>query len=134
LRAVTFDNKTVPIQRLTTIDITSSFDIETHDTQTYLNGIVDETHLSRAMSLRVSRPGVLRGVTMSLFALGWVMTHVTIGLVFLVRRSHNAKRNYKLLIFAGAKLVAIPQLRQTMPDAPGLDGNYTISPEKVKLY
>jgi hypothetical protein len=122
LRAISFDNKTLPIQKLTTIDMVSSFDVETHDSQSYFNGIQEDQYLSRDMYLRVSRPGVHRLITMSLFSIAWIMTHITIGLVLLVRRTHDQKRNYKFLVFAGAKLIALQQFRQTMPDAPGLDG------------
>ncbi|TFK40790.1 hypothetical protein BDQ12DRAFT_467407 [Crucibulum laeve] len=122
LRAVSFDNQTVPIRKIATIDITSSFDIETVDMDSYSTFSDGKEQASRDIDMRVNRPNEARCFTLLLFGVSWILTHVTIGHVMLARRLSGMRPILKHLISTGAILVAIPQLRNSMPDAPGLDG------------
>ncbi|GLB38323.1 hypothetical protein LshimejAT787_0501880 [Lyophyllum shimeji] len=122
IRAVTFTNETLPIRKLMTIDTTSSFDIQTTDTETYLASANETENASRDIDIRVTRPGSARFFALFLFGLNWLLTHVAIGLVMISRRIRNVRSIVKHLLSAGAIVLAIPQLRNSMPDAPGFDG------------
>jgi len=126
LRAFSF-NETLPIRKLATIQTTSSFDIETVDTEGYSTLPFDTQEpgrlsVSRNIALRISRPGEARVITLLLFVASWVLAHVNVGLAIIARRLADAAFVFKLLIPASIILVLIPQIRNSMPDAPGLDG------------
>ncbi|KAF5315171.1 hypothetical protein D9619_007075 [Psilocybe cf. subviscida] len=123
LRAVTFDNQTIPIQKAVTIQLTSSFDIMTLDLESY--SVPDnstEQIRGRDIDMYISRPNEARFFALALFCVSWILTHVTVGHVFLARRQHSRGAVLPHLVSSGAIVIAIPQLRQSMPDAPGLDG------------
>lgn len=122
LRAVTSSNQTLRISKAATIDITSSFDIGTVDMESYSTSINGTKLTSRDIDIHVSRPSAARAYTLLLFGVSWILTHVTIAHVLLARRLNGMKALLKHLISCGAILVAIPQIRNSMPDAPGLDG------------
>jgi hypothetical protein len=127
LQAISFFNKTLPIRRLATIRTTSSFDIEMADTESYtipLETTQEPVRLStsRGIDLRVSRPGEARAFTILLFAAAWILAHVNVGLVVIAKRHMEAQFILKYLVSAGVVFLAVPQLRNSMPDAPGLDG------------
>ncbi|RDB18003.1 hypothetical protein Hypma_000763 [Hypsizygus marmoreus] len=126
LRAASFTNSTVPLRRIATIDTTPSFNIQTTDTESYStpanNNNSTQTFASRDIDMRVSRPASARIFTLLLFAFSWILAHATIGLVLISRRTTRVKDVLKHLLSAGAILVVLPQLRNSMPDAPGLDG------------
>ena len=112
----------VPIRKLMTIDITSSFDITTRDMESYSTTTNGTQQESRDIDMVVKRPQEARFFTFVLFAVSWILTHVTMGHVFIARRLHTLSSLLPHLISSGAILITIPQLRQSMPDAPGLDG------------
>jgi hypothetical protein len=118
IRALSFSNRTLPIRRLVTITTTSSFDIETVDTESYSTF----ANTSRDMDMRISRPGAARALTLLLFAGAWILVHLTLGLVIIARRLADVQSVFKYLLVVSIILVVIPQVRKTMPDAPGLDG------------
>ncbi|KAJ3509994.1 hypothetical protein NLJ89_g4923 [Agrocybe chaxingu] len=123
IRAANADNQTVPIRKIATIDVTSSFDVITTDLESYSNpenGTQEQA--SRDIDMHVRRPNEARLFTLLLFAVSWVLTHVTIGHVLLARRVSSLRSLLPHLISSGAILIAIPQLRASMPDAPGFDG------------
>jgi len=122
IRAETFDNKTVPISKLATIDIVSSFDIGTIDLDSYSTTEKGAEIFSRDIDMNVSRPYEARLFTILLFSVSWILAHVTIGHVIIARRLSGLKSILPHLISSGAILIAIPQLRGSMPDAPGFDG------------
>ncbi len=123
IRAVGFDNHTViPIQRLTTINITSNFDIYNADLESYSTFENGTTGSSRDIDIEISRPNEARFFAMLLFVTSWILAHVTIGHVLIARRLHGLRSLFPHLISCGAILVAIPQLRSSMPDAPDLNG------------
>lgn len=80
---------------------------------------------SRDIDMHVARPGSARFFTLLLFTISWVLTHVAIGHVILARRMSGMKPLLKHLVSSGAILISIPQLRNSMPDAPGLDGEFS---------
>ncbi|KAG6909152.1 hypothetical protein DXG01_001904 [Tephrocybe rancida] len=135
LRAVSATNDTVPIRKLLTIDITSSFDIDTTDSETYSSSTSSAgtvTYTSRDIDMHVARPTSARIFALALFALNWIMAHVTVGLVLLCRRIHsNVRPIFKHLLSAGAILIAIPQMRNSMPDAPGFDDTIGYFPQMI---
>ncbi|PFH54074.1 hypothetical protein AMATHDRAFT_53886 [Amanita thiersii Skay4041] len=122
LHAVTLDNKTLPIQKLATIVDTPSFTIETFDIESY-STLPDHTQKSsRDLDMYIRRPNDARIFTLFLFVINWVLTHITIGHVYLARKLQDVQSLIKHLLSAGVILVALPQIRNSMPDAPGLDG------------
>ncbi|PPQ69608.1 hypothetical protein CVT24_001364 [Panaeolus cyanescens] len=127
IRAVSFDDDgvTIPIRKLATIDITSSFDTITVDMESFSTISVNGSEVefgSRDLDMHISRPGEARFFALILFALSWVLTHITVGHVLLARRLSGLRSVLPHLISSGAIVIAIPQLRGTMPDAPGFDG------------
>lgn len=117
-------NQTLYISKATTIDTTSSFDIETVDMESYSTLANGESLISRDIDVHVGRPSAARTYTLLLFGLNWTLTHVTLAHVLLARRLTGMKNLLKHLVSCGAILVAIPQIRNSMPDAPGLDGTF----------
>ena len=129
LRAVTFSNGSLPIQKLITIDVMSSFNIWTTDMESF-SKVNDGTVLpSRDMDMHVWRPGSTRLSALFLFTISWLLTHVTVGHVLLARQTSGRRPLFKYLVSTGAILISIPQLRNSMPDAPGLDGQSNIITE-----
>lgn len=121
-RAITFPNGSLPIQKLITVDVISSFNIWTIDMESFSKTNDGTVLLSRDMDMHVWRPGSARLFALFLFTISWFLTHVTIGHVLLARRTSGRKSLLKHLASAGAILISIPQLRNSMPDTPGLDG------------
>lgn len=144
LRAVSTSNTTIPIQKLATIDQVSSFVIESVDVETYeavssptstttttsgsTDGVQTTQIPTRDIDLYVSRPAQARAFTLLLFALSWFLAHATLLCVYLARKcstyrtTRSAKPILKHLGGSLMVLLAIPQLRNAMPDAPGYDG------------
>ncbi|EPQ54613.1 hypothetical protein GLOTRDRAFT_129965 [Gloeophyllum trabeum ATCC 11539] len=124
LRAVNKDTgENVPIQKLATIELTSNFYIVSSDVESYVN-ITDgstTTVPSREIDLKIRRPTDARTYTLALFHVNWMLAHVTLGQVYLAWKSPQIPL-LKRLLSVFAILLIIPQLRNTMPDAPGFDG------------
>jgi hypothetical protein len=130
LRAAGFSNESLPIQKLATVGIMSSFNIGTIDVESF--SLADNgTNLpSRDLDLHVARPGSARLFTLILFTVSWILTHITIGHVILARRVSGMKPLLKHIVSSGAIVISIPQLRNSMPDAPGLDGkSISVAPD-----
>ncbi|KAJ8494793.1 hypothetical protein ONZ45_g13117 [Pleurotus djamor] len=121
IRVVSSTNETIPFQRVTTIDETSSFLVKTVDIESYSNPNATELP-SRDIDMYITRPGNVRAFALLLFAVSWILTHVTIGHVIMARMLRDIRSIIVHLISTGAILVALPQIRNSMPDAPGLDG------------
>jgi hypothetical protein len=129
IRALSFSNQTLPIRRLTTISTTSSFDIETVDTETvdtesYSTSVNNTQNAGRDMDMRIRRPGAARVLTLLSFISAWIFAHLTLGLVIISRKLAELQSILKYLLAAGVIFVTIPQIRNSMPDAPGLDGKW----------
>ncbi|KAI0632341.1 hypothetical protein C8Q77DRAFT_918090 [Trametes polyzona] len=123
LRAVSpTENKTLPIQRLATISLTSSFVISSDDVQSYTQNANGTQAPSRDLTLRVSRPPEARTYALLLFAASWMLAHATMALVAFSWRVEGAERIVKYLASTLIIILLIPQLRNAMPDAPDLDG------------
>ncbi|KAF9463042.1 hypothetical protein BDZ94DRAFT_1259943 [Collybia nuda] len=122
IRAVSHSNETLPIRKLAAIDVTSSFNIFVTDTESYSTSTNGTEIPSRDMDMRVTRPASARAFALLLFGISWILTHVTVGLVLVSRRFTEARSKLKTFALSAVILVAIPQLRNSMPDAPGLDG------------
>jgi hypothetical protein len=122
IRAVSFDNQTIPIQKIGTIDMTPSFTIDTVDFESFSTQANGAEDVSRDIDVHVTRPNEARFFTLVLFAVGWVLSHITIGHVLIARRLHGLKALLPHIISSGAILLVVPQLRNSMPDAPGFDG------------
>ena len=122
IRVLSFSNRTLPIHRLATISTTSSFDIEAVDTESYSALANNTQNDSRDMDIRISRPGAVRVLTLLLFIIAWIFAHLTLGLVIISRRLAEARSILKYLLVASIIFVTIPQIRKSMPDAPGLSG------------
>uniref|UniRef100_A0A0W0G0Z7 SET domain-containing protein n=1 Tax=Moniliophthora roreri TaxID=221103 RepID=A0A0W0G0Z7_MONRR len=124
LRATSLSNESVPIRKLATIAQTSSFLVQTTDVESYGTLMANSsTEIpSRDIDMRVKRPPSARGVALLLFAVSWFLTHISIGHVLMSRKTTDIRIILKNLISSGVILAGIPQLRSSMPDAPGFDG------------
>ncbi|KAF8840608.1 hypothetical protein BDN67DRAFT_630895 [Paxillus ammoniavirescens] len=122
IRAVDSSNATVPIRKLTTIDQVSSFLVASTDIDSYETTSNGTQLASRDIDLQVQRPGQARAFALLLFGLSWMLTHITFGHVILAKKHQEVKPILKHLVSAFAIVLAIPQLRNAMPDAPGYDG------------
>ncbi|KAF9220533.1 hypothetical protein BS17DRAFT_787183 [Gyrodon lividus] len=122
IRAVDAFNATIPIRKLTTIDQVSSFFVASTDIDSYETTSNGTQVPTRDIDLRVQRPGQARAFTLLLFALNWMLTHITFGHVILAKKHQEVKPILKHLVSTFAIVLAIPQLRNAMPDAPGFDG------------
>ncbi len=56
-----------------------------------------------------------------------MLAHSTIAYVALAYKSDDTDRVAKYLAFSVITMLVIPQVRNTMPDAPGLDGKFLLS-------
>jgi hypothetical protein len=100
----------------------SSFNIGTVDLESY-SKIDDGTILAgRDIDMHVGRPGSARFFTLLIWTVNWILTHVTIGNVIMARRTSGLQPLLTYLVSSAAIVISIPQLRNSMPDAPGLDG------------
>lgn len=123
LRAVNFSNQTIPIEKIAAIDQTSNFCLDVSDLDSYSSITGGAQSSSRDADFRASRPGQARAFTLLLFAVSWMLTHVCMGCVALDWYTVAAKSSLiKHLIISFAILLIHPQLRESMPDAPGYDG------------
>ncbi|KAI0670830.1 hypothetical protein C8Q78DRAFT_1129732 [Trametes maxima] len=123
LRAVsTADNASLPIQRLSTISLTSSFVVTSSDTASYLKGINDTQEPSRDLTLQVVRPAEARMYALLLFGISWMLAHATMALVVFSWNLEGAERLPKYLASTFIVILLIPQLRNAMPDGPDFDG------------
>ncbi|KAI0057827.1 hypothetical protein BV25DRAFT_1919852 [Artomyces pyxidatus] len=102
------------IRRLKTVDMTSNFDVRSDDADT-LNG-------GREISLQIKRPTEARAFVMLLWIISWLLTHVSVGQVLLMLTTAESAVMDSHSLTAFAMLFVLPQLRDAMPDAPGLDG------------
>ncbi|KAG6890640.1 hypothetical protein C0995_006616 [Termitomyces sp. Mi166 len=132
IRAVSETNDTIPIRRLLTIETTSSFNIDTADTETYSTSVSDTgtvAHASRDIDMHIARPASARIITIMLFTLNWIMAHAAGGLAYMYGKLTKTRPIVHLS--AGAILIAIPQLRNSMPDAPGFDDTIGYFPQMI---
>lgn len=123
LHAMDSQNQSVPIQKLAVVDQTGNFLVATSDVASY-RALPNGTQiLSRDIDLRIKRPAQARAFTLILFSITWVLTHTTIGFVALAWYTEQTKISLMTyLAFSFGILLVIPQLRDSMPDAPGYDG------------
>lgn len=125
LRAViSATNETTPIIRLPTIVDTSSFIISSSDSASYVMPSSANTTQdpSRNLDMTIRRPGEARFFALMLFGVSWMLAHATVAYVALAWKSQDSERVVKYLAFAVITMLVIPQIRNSMPDAPGLDG------------
>lgn len=122
-RAVSTDtNITLPIQKLVTISLTSAFVTISGDSASTIKTGVGSEEASRDLELDISRPAEARMFALLLFASSWMMSHASLGLVVLSSKLNNEDKFLKYMAATFVILLAIPQLRNAMPDAPDLDG------------
>ncbi|KIP08115.1 hypothetical protein PHLGIDRAFT_56755, partial [Phlebiopsis gigantea 11061_1 CR5-6] len=125
IRAVdAITNETVPITRLLTITDTSSFIISPSDSASYVisSANTDEQFPSRDLVLNIARPGEARFFALTLFGVNWMLAHTTVAYVGLAWKTAGSESVLRYLVFCLITLLAIPGVRNTMPDAPGYDG------------
>ncbi|KAG2001810.1 hypothetical protein CC2G_013009 [Coprinopsis cinerea AmutBmut pab1-1] len=119
-------NQTLPlsISRVLTVDQTSSFNVDSTDFRRYmvLNEIRSPT---QRVDLHIKRPGSARLFTLLLYAISWLLTHICIGQVVIAKRGDGSRLLLCCLAICAGTLLALPQLRNSMPDAPGLDGKFS---------
>lgn len=120
------DNQTLPLEKLATISQTSSFTIVTKDSSSFVQNTDDTERASRDLDMWVSRPADARAYTMLLFGSSWMLAHATVGLIALSWNLDSAEKTTKYLALTFVVIVLIPQMRNAMPDAPGLDGEFIL--------
>ncbi|KAL0069802.1 Glucosyltransferase-like protein [Marasmius tenuissimus] len=125
IRAVSNANETLPIRKLATIDTTSSFSVISSDVESYsslnsTSGVLSQV-FSRDIDLQVRRPVGARTITLFLFSISWFLAHICIGSVYMASKGDKMD-TVKKAFYCGVIIAVIPQLRNSMPDAPGLDG------------
>jgi hypothetical protein len=115
---------TIPITRLVTLTDTSSFIVQSADVaSTEATGESDGAESpSRELDMTIARPGEARFFALMLFGINWMLAHATVGYVALAWRTEGAQRAAYYLVLCVATMMVIPQVRNTMPDAPGYDG------------
>ncbi|KAF7792627.1 hypothetical protein EIP86_003724 [Pleurotus ostreatoroseus] len=122
LRVVDSNNESIPVIRLLTVTDTSSFIISSSDSASYVMQS-DATQLaSRNIEMGIVRPGEARFFALMLFGINWMLAHATVAYVALAWKSDGTERVVKYLVFCIVTMLVIPQVRNAMPDAPGLDG------------
>jgi hypothetical protein len=120
---ISSSNSTLAITKLAAIYETSSFEIATADKASYAFSADGMTEMPvRFVNIKVKRPSSVRTFTLFLFSVGWMLTHICLGNFWLaLRRSDN--KSMRMHIFAGfAIVITLPQIRNSMVDAPGFDG------------
>ena len=125
MRAVsTVDNTTVPIQKLATISLTSSFVTSSSDAESSVSipGVSGPGVPTRDLVLEVGRPAELRAYALLLFGTSWMLAHTTMGFVVLSWRADRGEKALQYLLITFAIILLVPQMRNAMPDAPGFDG------------
>ncbi|KAL1748226.1 hypothetical protein HDZ31DRAFT_60422 [Schizophyllum fasciatum] len=133
LRAVSpLTNTSIPIRRLATVQNMFGFSVETTDIASLrgpagLAPLEEEagTDLvgpSRDFEMRVARQGDARFYALALFALGWFAVHVQGLMVYLARKTMDVTIVRVYLATGVGITIALPQLRNAMPDGPDLDG------------
>ncbi|KAI9058304.1 hypothetical protein FKP32DRAFT_1669200 [Trametes sanguinea] len=115
------ENKSLPIQRLLAIPITSSFVISLSDSASTVNA-ADGSELSRDLTLQVNRPAEARVYALLLFGSSWMLAHATMALVAFSWHIEGVEKILRHIAFTSLVILLIPQLRSAMPDAPGYDG------------
>ena len=101
-----------------------SFTITSFDTDISIT--IDEDRFpARQLEVKIERPAHARLYAMIIFGINWAFCHFSCGiaLISVFQRSQvGSKDMLKRVLGAHAILIVIPQLRETMPDAPGHDG------------
>ncbi|KAI0086473.1 hypothetical protein BDY19DRAFT_960057 [Irpex rosettiformis] len=121
------------IVRLVTLSDTASFIVHSFDTASTVlpsssssmsdSDAASSTELpSRDLDMTIKRPGEARFFALMLFGISWMMAHATVGYVALAWKSTSSSRVAYYLVLSVITMMVIPQLRNTMPDAPGYDG------------
>ncbi|TFY68756.1 hypothetical protein EVJ58_g818 [Rhodofomes roseus] len=122
LRVTDSDNNPVSISAMTTLKLTSSFAITPTEVDSHMNTSNGVTGPSSDIILYIRRPPEARLFAMLLFCVTWMLAHAAMIVVVLARLQGDSERTLQYMLFILVVLLAIPQLRNTMPDAPGFDG------------
>ncbi|KAI0333652.1 hypothetical protein GY45DRAFT_1271339 [Cubamyces sp. BRFM 1775] len=123
LRAMSVpNNQSLPIQRLSTLSVTSSFVVSSGDAPTFVEGAQGMQAASRDLTMQVKRPAEARMYALLLFGASWMLAHATVALVAFSWTLQGVDKVLKHAAFAFLVVLLIPQLRGAMPDAPGFDG------------
>lgn len=120
--AMTPSNETTSIRRIFSVDEAMAFTAEISDLDSYRTGADGSKIPARDFDMKIRRPTDVKIITIILFSLCWMLSHFTIGQVILCRRTKEAKAVIRHLFFAITILFIIPQIRNSMPDAPDFDG------------
>ncbi len=118
-------DETLPIQKLATIPLTSSFVSISSDSSSVVKVANGSEQSSRDLDLQIIRPAEARAYALLLFGASWMLAHATVGLVALSWYLNDAGKVLKHLVSSFVVILLIPQLRNAMPDAPGFDGEST---------
>lgn len=115
------DNTTIAIKKLAAIDLTSAFDIQVTDMSSFVKGQNDTQLPSRDLDVRMIRPAGARMYALLIFIVSWMLSHVSLGNTLVAKRQTDFKSILKHILLAGPILLIIPQLRNSMPDAPDMN-------------
>lgn len=122
LRVASTNGDPILLSALTTLKVTSSFAIAHTDVQSNVNTSNSVNAPSRDIELNITRPPEARMFALLLFGVSWMLAHATIGFTVLAWMRADERSIFQYLGLVAVTLLAIPQLRNAMPDAPGFDG------------
>ena len=118
-------NTSEPISRVLVVDTAYNFNVDSADIRTYLDS--DGFKLpTQHVNLTFKRPATTRVFTLLLFLLAWLLTHISVGQVIIARRSTGTQALVMRLAVTGGIIMVIPQLRNSMPNAPTLDSEFRV--------
>ncbi|KAF9817293.1 hypothetical protein IEO21_03553 [Rhodonia placenta] len=127
LRVASTNGDPILLSALTTLKVTSSFAIAHTDVQSNVNTSNSVNAPSRDIELNITRPPEARMFALLLFGVSWMLAHATIGFTVLAWMRADERSIFQYLGLVAVTLLAIPQLRNAMPDAPGFDDKDTDS-------
>jgi len=122
LRVTDSNKNPVSTSAMTTLKLASSFAITPTEVDSYMSASNGVSGPSDDVVLNIQRPSEAKLFAMLLFCVSWMLAHATMIVVVLAWMQGDSERAPQYILFILAVLLAIPQLRNAMPDAPGFDG------------
>jgi len=116
------NNDPTAMSAISVLRLTSSFAISHKDIESYTNTSDNSYVPSRDITLDITRPAEAKLFALLLFGTSWMFAHATVGFTVLAWMAKDEHHVLRSILFDFLVLLAIPQLRMAMPDAPGLDG------------
>ncbi|KAH6912706.1 hypothetical protein BKA70DRAFT_772704 [Coprinopsis sp. MPI-PUGE-AT-0042] len=113
-------NTSLPISRVFIVDVARNFHVESRDLRSYLD-VDGFKFATQHVDVTFKRPASTRLFTLLLFMIGWLLAHINVGQVIMARKSTGTQSLVICLAISGGTIMVVPQLRNSMPGAPGSD-------------